>query len=62
MPDLLQVCAGLFCWAGVLGLIGSTKGLISECMAQQRSDAIAAANALGLKVCSVHPASVISML
>lgn len=46
----LQVCAGLFCWTGVLGLIGSTKGLISECLAQQRSDVIAAANALGLKV------------
>ena len=46
----MQVCAGLFCWTGVLGLIGSIKGLISECLAQQRSDTIAAANALGLKV------------
>ena len=49
----LQVCAGLFCWTGVLGLIGSAKGLVSECLAHQRSDSIAAANALGLKVTDI---------
>ena len=45
-----QVCAGLFCWTGVLGLAGSCKGLLSECLSRHRSDTVAAANALGLKV------------
>ena len=46
----MQVCAGLFCWTGVLGLVGSSKGLISECLVRHQADQIAAANALGLKV------------
>ena len=50
---LTQVCAGLFCWTGVLGLVGSSKGLISECLVRHRADQIAAANALGLKVASL---------
>lgn len=45
-----QVCAGLFCWTGVLGLAGSCKGLLSEHLVRHRSDAVAAANSLGLKV------------
>lgn len=45
-----QVCAGLFCWTGVMGLVGSCKGLLSECLSRQRSNTAAAANALGLKV------------
>ena len=52
---MLQVCAGLFCWTGVLGVVGSSKGLISECLVHHRSDTIAAANALGLKVLPSFP-------
>ena len=46
----VQVCAGLFCWTGVMGVVGSCKGLLSECLSRHRSDTVAAANALGLKV------------
>ena len=45
----MQVCAGLFCWTGVLGLVGSCKALISECLVRHRADTVAAAHALGLK-------------
>ena len=46
----VQVCAGLFCWTGVMGVVGSCKGLLSECLSRHRSDTVAAAYALGLKV------------
>jgi hypothetical protein len=45
----VQVCAGLFCWTGVLGLAGSCRALISECLVRHRADTVAAAHALGLK-------------
>ena len=31
-------------------MVGSCKGLLSECLSRHRSDTVAAANALGLKV------------
>ncbi len=44
-----QVCAVLFCWSGLLGMVGGVQALFAECFARQRSSAQAAANSLGLK-------------
>ncbi len=46
----MQVCALLFCWTGVLGVGGGCHALSAECLARRRSDAVAAAHALSLKV------------
>jgi hypothetical protein len=44
------VCAVLFCWTGLLGVVGGVQALLAECVARQRTNAVAAANSLGLKV------------
>ena len=46
----MQVCALLFCWTGVLGVGGGCHALSADCLARRRSDAVAAAHALSLKV------------
>ena len=45
-----QVCALLFCWTGVLGVGGGCHALSADCLARRRSDAVAAARSLSLKV------------
>lgn len=49
MPCDFQVCAVLFCWSGLLGMVGGIQALLAECFARQRSSAQAAASSLGLK-------------
>ena len=44
------MCAMLFCWTGVLGVAGGCHALLADCLARRRSDAVAAARALSLKV------------
>ncbi|CAL8471195.1 g10737 [Coccomyxa elongata] len=46
---IAKVCAVLFCWSGLLGMVGGIHALFAECFARQRSSAQAAADSLGLK-------------
>lgn len=53
-----QVCAVLFCWSGLLGMVGGIQALCAECFARHRSSAQAAASSLGLKASPPHHAVV----
>lgn len=43
------ICAAMFCWSGVLGMLGGIRTLLSHCMAH-RLDSVKAIRSYHLKV------------